>query len=123
MIETAKSIARELGTSVSHIVKKKVVEDAKKALGFTNEIQTIAAIEVGEMLKTKMQVKREQRGSEAGSARGNLFNSSLSDPVDVDPPSPKLNTASFDDVPLSRVYTNLHKTLPPIAIHQTSTKV
>jgi len=38
VIEQAKNVARELGTSVAHIVEKKVVEDAQKILKFTEEI-------------------------------------------------------------------------------------
>jgi ATP-dependent Lon protease len=63
IFEQAKSVARELGTSVAHIVKKKTIENAQKVLEFTDAIQSTAAAEVGEMLKSTMQVKREQGGS------------------------------------------------------------
>ena len=56
MIETAKSLERKLGISTAHIVKKKVVEDAQKALKFTEVIQSIAAEMMGEMMMSTMQV-------------------------------------------------------------------
>ena len=117
VIEQAKSITRELGTSVAHIVKKKVVEDAKKVLDFTEAIQNSVAEEVGEMLKSMMQVKREQGCSEAtatksSSEKGNVLDNSLSDPINLDPTSPTHNTVNLDDVPLSKVYSNLEKALP-----------
>jgi hypothetical protein len=70
------------------------------------------------MLKTTMHVKREQGCSEAatsgaGSEKGNVPHNSLSDPADLDLPSPTHNTTDLDDIPLSRVYTNLEKALPP----------
>jgi hypothetical protein len=107
-----------LETSATYILKKKAVEDAKKVLDFTKAIQSSSAVEVGEMLKSIMQVNREQgcseaAASEAGSEKGNVFNNSLSDPINLDPTSPTHNTTNLDDVPLSRVYTNLEKALPP----------
>jgi len=63
MVEIAKSLTRDLGTFVQHIVKNKVVEDAQKALKFTKVIQSSVAEEVSEMLKSTMQVKREQESS------------------------------------------------------------
>jgi len=118
VLEQAKSIARELGTSVAHIMKNKVVEDAKKVLDFIKAIQNSAAKEVGEMLKSQMQVKREQgcseaAASDAGASKGNVSHNTLSDTIDLDQPSPTQTTANIDDVPLSRVYSNLHKALPP----------
>jgi len=53
---------------VSYIVKKKVVEDAKKVVNFTREIQHTTAEEVGETMKSQMQVKREQGCSEAAAS-------------------------------------------------------
>jgi len=70
------------------------------------------------MLKNTMQVKREQGCSEtiasdAGVSRGNVSHSSLLDPLDLNPLSPTHNNANLVDIPLSRVYTNLEKALPP----------
>jgi len=112
------SIARELGTSFAHIMKKKTIEYAQKVMKFTDAIQSSTAEEVGEMLKSTMQVKREQGSSEAafleaGLARGNVSNNTLSDTIDLDPPSPKNTTSNLDDIPLSRVYKNLKKFIPP----------
>ena len=113
VIVKAKEIAKKLGSSVAHIVKKKDVEDAQKAMKFTKEIQNTVGKEVNEMLKTKMQVKREQGCSEAGPAAGNFFHNTLSYTIDLDPLSPTHNNANLDEVPLSRVYSNLEKALLP----------
>ena len=123
VIETANSIARELGTSVANIVNKNVVEDAQKVLEFTKAIQSSAAVEVSEMLKTIMQVKREQGCSEVVASdvvvsRGNVSHNSLSDPINLDPTSPTHNIANLDNIPLSRVYKS-RKSFFPITIHPT----
>jgi hypothetical protein len=57
-LQQAKEIARKLGSFVAHIVRKKVVEAAQKVVDFTEEIQQTADKEVGENLKSQMQVKR-----------------------------------------------------------------
>lgn len=118
MVETAKSIARELGTYVAHIVEKKDAENAYKVLEFPESIQSSGAAEVGEMLKTTMQVKREQGCSKAvasvaGLSKGNVSNNTISNTTDLEPTSPTHNTTTLDDIPLSRVYKNLEKALPP----------
>ena len=51
-LQKAKELERELGSSVAHIVNKKVVEAGKKIVDFSEEIQHSAVEEVGEMLKS-----------------------------------------------------------------------
>jgi len=116
VIETAKSLARELGTSTYHIVKKKVVEGAKKAHKLNEANQSFTAEKVDEMLMSFMQVKTEQETSEAFHSRGNVSNKTSSSTIDLDPPSPT------DNVPLSKVFLNLNKALPPSPSTKTSTK-
>ena len=70
-----------------------------------------------------MQVKREQGTSEAAHARGNVSNNPLSDTIDLDPSSPTHITTNLDDIPLSRVYRNLDKALPPSPTTKTSKKL
>ena len=108
-------------------MKKIDVEDTKKVLEFTKAIQSSAAEEVGEMLRSTMQVKREQESSEAaaseaGLTRGNVYNNTLSDTIELDPPSLTQNSANLNDIPLNIVYTNLEKALPPTKFTKTSTK-
>lgn len=88
-------------------MKEKTVEDAQEVLEFTEAIQSSAGVEVGEMLKNTMQVKREPMLRiccfRCWILRGNVSRSSLSDPINLDPTSPTYNTANLDDIPLSRV--------------------
>ena len=92
VIEIAKSLARKLGTLTAHIVKKKVVEDAKKSQKLVEAIQSSVAEKVDEMLMSSIQVKREQEtsedsASEADHSRGNVSNKTFCT-IDLDPPSP-----------------------------------
>jgi len=85
---------------------------------FTIVIQSSVTVEVSEMLKSTMQVNREQGSSEAVAsqdvtAEGNVSNTTLSNTIDLDPPSPTHNTANLDDIPLNIVYKNQEKALPP----------
>jgi len=77
--------------------------------------------------QSTIQVKREQESSEvatskAGLTRGNVSNNTLSDTIELEPPSLTQNLAYLDDISLSIVYTNLEKALPPSTSTKTLTK-
>jgi len=63
-----------------------------------------------------MEIKREKACLEAaasgagGSTKGNVSQTTLSEPLDLDPSSP---TIDIDDVPLNKIYTYLENALPP----------
>ena len=113
VLETSKSLAKELGSSTTHVVKQKIVKDAKNAQKLAEEIRNSAAEKVGKMLIDSMKLEREQDSSEAAVSgadlsRGNGSYTNLSDnTIDLNPLSP------FDKIPLNKVYTNLHKDLFP----------
>ena len=100
-------------------MKKKAVEDAKKAFEFTAAIQNKDAEEVDVMLKETMKVKREAITSEVvggGNSSVHISNNA----IDLDPSSPP--HSNLDDIPLSRVYQNLEKALPLSPSTKTSKK-
>lgn len=52
-----------MGISVAYLVDKKTTQDAQKILEFTETIQSSAADEVCVLLKSTMEVNREQGNS------------------------------------------------------------
>jgi len=77
VVETARSLARELGTSTAHIVKQKIVEDAERAQKLAEDIQSSTAEKVDGMIMSTMKVKRKQGTSKAFSSKAGGGNSSI----------------------------------------------
>ena len=108
-------------------MKKKIVEDAQKALKIAEAIQSFVSKEVGDILMTSMQVKWEQGSSkvvasEVDLTKGNVSNNTHLVTIDLDPPSLTQKTTTLYYIPLSSVYKNLEKALPPLSSAKTSTK-
>jgi len=86
--EASKELVNEEST-MAQKVEENAVEAAKKAMTISEELKLVAAEEVGEILKTRMEIKRGQGSSEdatsdvGASALGNVTQTSLSEPIDL----------------------------------------
>jgi len=123
-LEAAKNLAKELGTIIAHIVKKKVVEDAKKVVEFAEAVKGIATEKVGDLLKATMEVKREYGleavASEATRGNSSTLNISDDNTIDLDSTSSSPSSDSIENIPLNRVYKTLDKALAPSPSLKTS---
>jgi len=120
VIDTTMQLAREFGTSTQQFVKKKALEDAQKSIQFSEEIKSIAAEEVGVMLKETMKVKREAARSEALEGNSSIHTYDINT-LDLDPSS-LTHIDHFDDIPIQRVYQDLQRNLAPLPSTKTHKK-
>jgi len=120
-VAEALEIAKEIDVSAEVLMKESTIEDAQKVVELAEGIQELVV--VGDLLDIAEGAQRENVAcSEAGTSRadaseatrGNISSHNICDNV-VEIKSTSTSTSSYtiDDIPLSKVYEMLNKSLAP----------
>jgi len=110
------------------LLKESTAEDAQKVVELAGNLKALVVAD--ELLNATEEVQREDvtcsktRTSEADASEatgGNSYTHNLSDNVvEIESTSTSTSSDTIDDIPLSKVFENLHKSLapPPYTKHQ-----
>jgi len=121
-LQKALEIAKDIEVPVEVLLKKSTVEAAHKVIELTENLQQLVA--TGDVLKTTEEGQREEATcSEAVASeatKGNSDSHNISKVIEIESSSTSsshsisVSTSSdIDNIPLNRVYANLHKSLSP----------
>ena len=114
-LQQALEIAKEIEVPAEVLLKESTAEDAQKVVELAGDIQELVVD--GQDLQREDVACSGSGTSEADASeatRGNIDSHNISENiVEVESTSTSTSSETLDDIPLSRVYENLHKSLSP----------
>ena len=121
-LQKAREISQEIGVFTEHLVKQSTVEAAHKVIELTENLQQLVV--AGDLLDAAEEVQRKEatclEADASKATRGNTDSHNISNVIEIESSSTSAShstsvstSSDIDNIPLNKVYANLHKSLSP----------